>query len=179
MSREFGIGQITVSCSSARKRLHHLLAAGSPAFCLSIALGHRHHFETQLCTLPRMPLRCQSFTRLGRPADSYYAGQVTINMLPDEAFLEVFDLFLYGNECIDGLVASTGACVPQMAERHRVIFGSPRRLTLHLYCTAGRPVKAMLDIWPPFPIIINGFSFPVIIERGQHRCGIAAPRSYK
>ena len=36
-----------------------------------------------------------------------------------------------------------------------VVFDSPRRLDLQLFCTNRRPVKKLLDIWPPLPIYIN------------------------
>ena len=93
-----------------------------------------------------MLLGCQLFTQ--RPA--------TIDMLPDEALLEIFDFFLFGNECIDGWHPLVHVC----RKWRNVIFGSPRRLNLHLYCTAKTPAKEMLDIWPPFPIIINGSYCP-------------------
>jgi hypothetical protein len=35
-----------------------------------------------------------------------------------------------------------------------VVFGSPRRLDLRLYCNAKTPVRKMLDVWPPLPIVI-------------------------
>ena len=37
--------------------------------------------------------------------------------------------------------------------RH-VVFASPRRLNLQLYCTERRPVREMLDVWPALPIVI-------------------------
>ncbi|KAI9507086.1 hypothetical protein F5148DRAFT_162206 [Russula earlei] len=36
----------------------------------------------------------------------------------------------------------------------RIIFAFPTRLDLHLVCTYGTPVEAMLSHWPPFPLII-------------------------
>ena len=35
-----------------------------------------------------------------------------------------------------------------------LVFISPRRLNLRLCCTARTPVRDMLDVWPPFPLII-------------------------
>ena len=37
-----------------------------------------------------------------------------------------------------------------------IVFGSPRRLNLQLYCTPETPVKDRLDIWPALPLIIAG-----------------------
>jgi hypothetical protein len=39
----------------------------------------------------------------------------------------------------------------------RVVFASPRRLDLRLLCTNRRPVKKMLNIWPPLPIYIYAY----------------------
>ena len=42
-----------------------------------------------------------------------------------------------------------------MCKRWRsVVLSSPRRLNLLLFCTNRRPVKKLLDIWPPLPIYI-------------------------
>ena len=38
--------------------------------------------------------------------------------------------------------------------RH-IIFASPHGLGLQLFCTGRRPMRALLDIWPPFPITIS------------------------
>ena len=39
-----------------------------------------------------------------------------------------------------------------------VVFGSPRRLNLRLYCTARTPVRQTLDVWPLLPIVIKVYS---------------------
>ena len=38
-----------------------------------------------------------------------------------------------------------------------VVFGSPRRLNLQLVCGPATPVREMLDIWPPLPIVIQNY----------------------
>ena len=37
-----------------------------------------------------------------------------------------------------------------------LVFGSPRRLNLRLFCTPQTPAKYRLDVWPTFPLIISG-----------------------
>ena len=37
-----------------------------------------------------------------------------------------------------------------------LVFRSPRRLNLRLYCTPKTPAKDTLDIWPAFPLIVWG-----------------------
>jgi hypothetical protein len=38
-----------------------------------------------------------------------------------------------------------------------LVFASPRRLDLRLLCTHRRPVKKLLDTWPPLPIFIDAY----------------------
>ena len=39
-----------------------------------------------------------------------------------------------------------------------LVFGSPRslRLKLQIYCRPSRVTKKSLDVWPPFPVLVNG-----------------------
>ena len=74
---------------------------------------------------------------------------MTIDVLPDDALLDIFDFYLAKawEKAWRGLV--------HVCRRWRnIVFGSPRRLNLRLYCTVGTPVE-MLDIWPPLPIDIG------------------------
>ena len=41
-----------------------------------------------------------------------------------------------------------------------VIFRSPRHLQLRLRCKAKTPVRDMLDIWPPFPLVVDDIVGP-------------------
>ena len=41
-----------------------------------------------------------------------------------------------------------------------LVFRSPRRLNLQLYCTPETPAKDTLDIWPAFPLIVYGDLMP-------------------
>ena len=51
-----------------------------------------------------------------------------------------------------------------------LVFGSPRRLDLKLYCTPKTPAKDTLDVWPAFPLIIQGMALSlsnIITALGQ------------
>src|SRR6266403_338579 len=37
-----------------------------------------------------------------------------------------------------------------------IVFGSPRRLNLRLFCTSKTPARDTLDVWPPLPLLIWG-----------------------
>jgi hypothetical protein len=80
---------------------------------------------------------------------------VTIDMLPEDALLEIFDWQLSDNDFynMEGWQTLVHVC----RKWRNVVFGSPHRLKLQLFCTGKKPVRKILDIWPPFPIIISGY----------------------
>jgi len=102
--------------------------------------------------------RPQSGCLLQRPLQSLNRpgiGQVTIDVLPDDALLEIFDF--YKDDLLYHTLAMslTWRCITmaQVCRRWRnIIFGSPRRLDLRVVCTNTTPTRASLGIWPPFPI---------------------------
>ena len=73
-----------------------------------------------------------------------------IDVLPDDVLLEIFDfLGITGMEAWQSLV--------HVCRRWRnLVFVSPRRLNLHLFCTLKTPVKDTLDVWPALPLIVMG-----------------------
>jgi hypothetical protein len=75
-------------------------------------------------------------------------------MLPDVALLEIFDSYV-GRARIDAWYTLVHVC----QKWRNVVFGSPRRLDLLLYCVARTPVRKTLDVWPPLPIAVwvNGY----------------------
>ncbi|KAI9437232.1 hypothetical protein H4582DRAFT_2077629 [Lactarius indigo] len=87
-----------------------------------------------------------------------YGHVVTINTLPDDVLLEIFD------ECRKAYdpgwpiftVAWGWHRLVRVCQRWRqLVFGWPRRLDVQLPCTHGIPVKNNLDFWPPLPIAIH------------------------
>ena len=84
----------------------------------------------------------------------------TIDVLPDEVLLEAFEFYLDKDEAdnfdfshnYDGWQMLVHVC-----RRWRcIVFESPRRLDLKLYCTGQRSVYSRtLDIWPALPIVIH------------------------
>src|SRR5216683_7373361 len=84
--------------------------------------------------------------------------RVSINILPDDVLLEIFDHYL--------ILSSKGYPyygqhvawheLVHVCQRWRyVVFDSPRRLGLRLRCTDRTPVTNMLDIWPALPIVMS------------------------
>ena len=71
-------------------------------------------------------------------------------MLPDVALLKVFD-FYEDEDHIEAWYTLVHVC----SEWRNIVFGSPRRLGLRLYCNAGTPVRETLDVWPLLPVVVR------------------------
>jgi hypothetical protein len=83
-------------------------------------------------------------------ADWYNVGRMTINMLPDEALLEIF--YFYANPPFVRHYKGWQRLL-QVCQRWRnLVFVSPRFLNVQLHCTASTPVREILDVWPALPI---------------------------
>ena len=102
-------------------------------------------------------------------------ARVTIDTLPDVALIEIFDSYMY-EEQIEAWYALVHVC----RKWRKVVFGSPRRLNLRLYCRAGTPVRETLDVWPPLPIVVMIYGDEAwdegdivsALERNDRVCGI-------
>jgi hypothetical protein len=77
---------------------------------------------------------------------------VTINGLPDVALLEIFDFYV--NQVLGNADNSWHTLVHVCRKWRSIVFGSPHRLNLRLSCTEKTPVREMLAIWPPLPIVV-------------------------
>jgi hypothetical protein len=89
-------------------------------------------------------------------ADCCCVGQATANKLTDDALLDIFDFYL--NDNIPDRFPNVGEwnILVHVCRRWRnLVFASPRRLNLGLFCSKRRPVRAMLDIWPALPMVIH------------------------
>ena len=86
---------------------------------------------------------------------------MSIDILPDEALLEVFSFWLveeYKN--INPWIPLVHVC-----RRWRsIVFASPRRLDVQVRYIPKRPVKATLDIWPNLPIQILTYAYEVSLR---------------
>jgi hypothetical protein len=82
---------------------------------------------------------------------------MAIEVLPDEVLLEIFDLGRI-NE-VDHRPwewAKKWARLTQVCRKWRqLIFSSPLRLNLRIFCQEGTPVRKNLCIWPAIPIAIR------------------------
>ena len=74
-------------------------------------------------------------------------------MLPDLALLGMFYFFI--NEPWTG---AWSTLVHVCRKWRNLVFGSPRRLDLRLYCRVNTPVRERLHVWPPLPIVISVYN---------------------
>src|SRR6266852_9658949 len=83
-----------------------------------------------------------------------------IDVLPDEVLLEIFDFYMVTKRSSGGTgktVVEAWQSLAHVCRRWRsLVFRSPRRLNLQLYCTPKTPAKDTLDLWPALPLIVWG-----------------------
>lgn len=86
---------------------------------------------------------------LATTADKSGAGSIwlTINILPDDALLEIFNFYLAEESRTQKWHTLVHVC----RRWRRIVLASPRRLDLRILCTTRTEVKA-LHIWPTLPI---------------------------
>jgi len=84
-------------------------------------------------------------------------GCTTIGDIPDNILLDIFDFYrIFPNFPQNVYSVWEWHILAHVCRMWRqVLFTSPRRLDLQLYCTPNTPVRKMLDIWPPLPITIE------------------------
>jgi hypothetical protein len=85
---------------------------------------------------------------------------VLIETLPDDSLLAIFDFYVEGVQVAKKGVEAWQTLVHVCQRWRSVIFGSPRRLNLQLFCTTETPVRDALDVWPPLPLLIHGSDSP-------------------
>src|SRR6266849_1377142 len=93
---------------------------------------------------------------------------VTIDDLPDDVLLEIFDFYVVGYQDLDPTEIVSGdqdtmrkirswQSLVHVCRRWRgLVFASPRRLNLQLCCTTKSLARATLGVWPVLPLLIQG-----------------------
>ena len=85
---------------------------------------------------------------------------IQIDVLPDDVLLGIFDFYedTVGPSCEPKTRIEAWQTLVHVCRRWRnLIFGSPRRLNLRLFCTPKTPARDRLDIWPALPLVVSGF----------------------
>jgi hypothetical protein len=99
---------------------------------------------------------------------------LTIEDLPDDVLLEIFDLFVVKHQDLnfrrrlnrssrktDSEIESWQSLVHVCRRWRCLVFGSPRRLNLQIRYASGTPTRKILDVpdihvWPALPLFIHG-----------------------
>ena len=79
--------------------------------------------------------------------------RAAICVLPDDILLEIFGFYVDEPCKIDAWHILVHVC----HKWRSIVFASPCRLRLRLFCTNKKPVKKMLNVWPALPIVIRVF----------------------
>ncbi len=83
-------------------------------------------------------------------------------MLPDNVLLEIFDFCRMDHDA-HGFpfhpILEWRKLVHVCQKWRHIVFASPLRLDLQLLCTHGTPVRKNLGSWPPFPLIIDYYTY--------------------
>jgi F-box-like len=82
---------------------------------------------------------------------------MTFEMLPDDVLLKIFDFYVIEySDPREKQRIQEWIMLAHVCRRWRsVVFQSPRRLNLRLLCTPKTHARDILDVWPPFPLIIR------------------------
>ena len=79
---------------------------------------------------------------------------MAIDSLPDVALLDIFEFYM--DEALDEDQNEAWHTLVHVCRNWRiVVFGSPRRLALRIYCDYTTPVREKLHIWPLLPIVVR------------------------
>ena len=90
---------------------------------------------------------------------------VTIDVLHDNALLEIFDSYRKLMSRCDGRWKWQKLLHVCRRWRH-IVLSSPKRLDLRIFCTPRTPTRKLLDIWPPFPISVTSIPW----DKTDARC---------
>jgi hypothetical protein len=119
-----------------------------------IEMDHAHHQKQNIINKPLQ--RTSFLLRCATTANWRDVGQVMIDILPGDVLLEIFDYYL-AETYEDGEFEEWQMLVHVCQKWRHVVFQSPLRLNLRIFCSAGRPAREKLAVWPPLPIIIDQY----------------------
>jgi hypothetical protein len=90
-------------------------------------------------------------------------------VLPDDILLEIFDSYRKETSFESPVESAWGwQTLAHVCRKWRaIVIASPQRLRLRIVCDPRTPVRASLDIWPPFPIAVICFPFHTVDEEGE------------
>jgi hypothetical protein len=83
---------------------------------------------------------------------------IRIDVLPDDVLLDIFGFYMitisYGDKTMG--IEAWQSLVHVCRRWRGLVFESPRRLNLRLFCTPKTPTRDKLDVWPALPLLVDG-----------------------
>jgi F-box-like len=81
---------------------------------------------------------------------------MTIDILPEDVLLEIFDFYVDPARKYDGI--EVWCTLVHVCRKWRnVVLESPLRLNLRIRCHPTTPVREKADIWPALPIVLEQY----------------------
>jgi hypothetical protein len=109
--------------------------------------SQKNSVERDRCTSRHYPHRTTT--------DWCDVGQVTIDILPDDILLCIFNVYVNGYYYYSGKREEWRTLVHVSRRWRTLVFGSPHHLNVQLFCSICTPTPAKLDIWPALPIVVH------------------------
>ena len=81
---------------------------------------------------------------------------IRIDVLPDEVLLTIFDFYVVPDLRTKPEIEKWISLVHVCRRWRSLVFQSPCRLNLRLFCTPETPARDTLDVWPALPLVIDG-----------------------
>ena len=104
---------------------------------------------------------------------------MSVDMLPDDVLLEIFEFFAEKLGPTKEAIEEWQTLVHVCRRWRSVVFGSPHRLNLRLFCSNKTPARDTLHVWPALPLFIecHGTAASVdnivaVLERSDRVCNI-------
>ena len=88
-------------------------------------------------------------------------------MLPDDVLLEIFDFYVVRISRRRADVESWQLLVHVCRRWRCLVFGSPRRLNLQLFCTPETRIRDTLDVWPALPLVLYHGAYMALSSPGM------------
>ena len=89
---------------------------------------------------------------------------MSIDMLPDDVLLEIFDFFAREVGFTKEKIEEWQTLVHVCRRWRSLVFGSSRRLDLRLVCSDKTPARDTLDVWPSFPLYIRCYKIEESVD---------------
>jgi hypothetical protein len=80
---------------------------------------------------------------------------ISADTLSDDVLLAIFDFCADEYQDTKYEIEEWQSLVHVCRRWRTIVFGSPRRLNLRLVCTENTRVRDTLEVWPPFPLVIQ------------------------